>query len=144
MAELGERLRAALEHRLDPGETLRGVCIATQQSTFKGRAVAIGVTEGRLIVQGLTRRLEPDGEPEVLTPETISEAKADGAGGGWPQVTAAIMDGTAVTLKLKTTAGEKLKLTMMRGSGPLGKLGGGGDQRQGVEALGAWFGEHAR
>ena len=144
MAELGERLRVALEHRLDPGETLRGVCIATQQSMFKGRAVAIGVTEGRLIVQGLTRRLEPDGEPEVLTPETISEAKADGAGGGWPQVTAAIMDGTAVTLKLKTTAGEKLKLTMMRGSGPLGKLGGGDDQRQGVEALGAWFGEHAR
>lgn len=143
MAELGERLHAAIEDRLDPGETLRGVCIATQQSMLKGRAVAIGVTEGRLIVQGLTRRLEPDGEPELLTPEAISEAKADGAGGGWPQVTAAIMDGSAVTLKLKTSDGKKLKLMMMSGSGPLGKLGGGDDQRRGVEALGAWFGEHA-
>ncbi len=34
-----------------------------------------------------------------------------------------------------------LKLVMMRGTGPLGRLGGGEDQRAGVEALGAWFGE---
>jgi hypothetical protein len=28
---------------------------------------------------------------------------------------------------------------MMHGGGPLGGLGGGETQRQGVEALGAWF-----
>ncbi len=31
----------------------------------------------------------------------------------------------------------------MRGTGPLGGLGGGDDQRQGVDAVGAWFSEHA-
>jgi hypothetical protein len=30
---------------------------------------------------------------------------------------------------------------MMRGSGPLGGLGGGEDQRLGVEAMAAWFAE---
>ena len=51
------------------------------------------------------------------------------------------MDGVAVTLKLRTTDGEKLKLMLMRGTGPLGGLGGGETQRQGVEALGTWFAE---
>jgi hypothetical protein len=53
------------------------------------------------------------------------------------------MDEAAVTLRLRTTDGERLKLTMMGGTGPLGRLGGGEDQRSGIEALGAWFGEHA-
>ncbi len=91
----------------------------------------------------MTRKFEPDGEPTSLPPERIASADADGAGGGWVNLGAAIMDGAAVTLKLKTTDGEKLKLTMMRGTGPLGGLGGGEDQRSGIEALGAWFGEHA-
>ena len=44
-----------------------------------------------------------------------------------------------MTLKLRTTDGERLKLMLMRGTGPLGKLGGGEVQRQGLEALSAWF-----
>ena len=110
---------------------------------FKGRQVAIGVTDARLIVQGMTRRFEPDGEPISLPPERIADASAEGAGGGWAQVSAAIMDQAAVTLKLRTADGEKLKLMMMRGTGPLGGLGGGEEQRLGVEALGAWFRERA-
>ncbi len=143
MAELGDKLRAALEPALEPGETLRGSCVASQQSMFKGRQVAIGVTDARLIVQGMTRRFEPDGEPISLPPERIADASAEGAGGGWAQVSAAIMDQAAVTLKLRTADGEKLKLMMMRGTGPLGGLGGGEEQRLGVEALGAWFRERA-
>jgi hypothetical protein len=72
--------------------------------------VAIGVTDNRLIVQGMTRKFEHDGEPISLPPERIDGAKAEGAGGG---------------------------------TGPLGGLGGGEDQRHGFEALGAWFAEHA-
>ena len=49
------------------------------------------------------------------------------------------MDGAAVTLKIRTTDGDKLKLMMMRGTGVLGKLGGGETQRRGLEALAAWF-----
>lgn len=123
---------------------MRGSCIATQSSLFKGRQVGIGVTDRRLIVQGANRKFEPDGEPISLPPERIASASAEGAGGGWVNIGAAIMDGAAVTLKLRTTDGEKLKLMMMRGSGPLGGLGGGEHQRSGVEALGAWFGEHAQ
>ena len=95
-------------------------------------------------MQGLTRKLDPDGEPISLPPERIADASAEGAGGGWPNIGPAIMEKAAVTLKLKTTDGEKLKLMMMRGTGPLGGLGGGEDQRSGFEALGAWFAEQAR
>lgn len=108
---------------------------------FKGRQVAIGVTDRRLLVQGMNRRFEPDGDVISLPPEAIADANAEGAGGGWAEISAAIMDKAAVTLKLRTTSGEKLKLTMMRGTGPLGGLGGGEDQRSGVEALSAWFSE---
>jgi hypothetical protein len=110
---------------------------------FKGRQVGIGVTDRRLIVQGANRKFEPDGEPISLPPDRVASAEAEGAGGGWLNVGAAIMDGAAVTLKLKTTDGEKLKLMLMRGSGPLGGLGGGEDQRSGVEAIGEWFAANA-
>jgi hypothetical protein len=118
--------------------------VATQSGLLRGRMVGIGVTDRRLIVQGLSRKFDPAGEPISLPPERIADASAEGAGGGWPEIGAAIMDKAAVTLKLKSTDGEKLKLTMMRGSGPLGRLGGGEDQRSGFEALGAWFAEQAQ
>jgi hypothetical protein len=143
MSELGDKLRTAIEPVLQPGEELRGVSVATQASMFKGRMVGIGITDHRLILQGVDRKFEPNCEPISLPPERIADAKAEGAGGGWADIGSALMDGAAVTLKLKTTDGEKFKLMMMRGTGPLGGLGGGEDQRQGVEALGAWFGEHA-
>jgi len=139
VADLDSNLRGALEPLLESGEELRGVCVATQASMFKGRQVAIGVSDRRLLIQGMNRKFEPDGEPLSLPPERIADAAAEGAGGGWPEVGAAIMDRAAVTVKLRTSDGEKLKLMLMRGTGPLGGLGGGETQRQGLEALGAWF-----
>ncbi len=138
-SNLADKLRAALEPSLQAGEELRGVCVATQVGIFRGRQVAIGVTPGRLLIQGMTRKFEPDGPLLELPPERIAAARAEGAGGGWMELGAAIMDQAAVTLKLRTVDGEKLKLTMMRGTGPLGGLGGGEEQGQGVDALGAWF-----
>jgi hypothetical protein len=143
MGDLGEKLRAAVEPLLEQGEELRGVCVASQVGLFRGRQVALAVTDRRLLVQGMSRRFAPDGDPVVLPRERISSASAEGAGGGWPEIGAAIMDGAAVTLKLRTVDGEKLKLTMMRGTGPLGSLGGGETQRQGVEALASWFADNA-
>jgi hypothetical protein len=140
MADLGSKLRPVIERLLEPGEEIRGVCLATQASTFKGRQVALGVTDRRLIVQGMNRKFEPSGEATSLPPERIAAATADGAGGGWMTVSAAVMDGAAVTLKLKTTGGEKLKLMLMHGSGPLGGLGGGESQREGIEALAQFLG----
>jgi hypothetical protein len=141
--DLESSLRSVLEPQLEPGEELQGMCAATQQSAFKGRMVAIGVTERRLLIQPLDRKLRASDAALSLTADQIAEAKATGAGEGWFTVTAAVMDGAAVTLRLKTTAGEKLKLMMMRGTGAFGKLGGGESQRLGIEALAAWFAANA-
>jgi hypothetical protein len=141
MGELGDKLHGAVEPALDAGEQLRGVCVATQQSLFKGRQVAIATTDRRLLIQPMTRKFAPDGDPISIPPERLADASAEGAGGGWPEIGAALMDKAAVTLKLKTTDGEKLKLMLMRGTGPLGGLGGGEDQRSGVDAMAAWFAE---
>ena len=35
--ELGDKLRGAIEPALEPGETLRGACIATQSGLFRGQ-----------------------------------------------------------------------------------------------------------
>jgi hypothetical protein len=142
VVDLDVELRPVAEAVLTEGEE-RGVCVATQVGMFKGRQVQLGVTDGRLLVQGMNRKFEPCGAAISLPPERIADASAEGAGGGWVNVGLAIMDGAAVTLKVRTTDGEKLKLTMMRGTGVFGKLGGGDTQRHGVEAVTAWFTEHA-
>jgi hypothetical protein len=126
---------------LEPGERLIGVCAASQQKgLFKGGAVALGVSDRRLLVQPLSRRGDPDGEPDAITPDQVASARAGGAGGEWFNVYAGLMDHAAVALEIRTTDGAKLKLMMMRGEGRvLGKLGGGEGQRRGIEALAGWF-----
>lgn len=142
--DLDSKLRRVAEALLTQGEELRGVCVATRIGMFKGRQVLLGVTDGRLLVQGMNRKFEPVGDAISLPPERIAEASAQGAGGGWVNVRLAILDSAAVTLKVRTTAGQKLKLTVMRGTGVFGNLSGGDTQRHGLEAVAAWFTEHAR
>ncbi|MGZ8666625.1 MAG: hypothetical protein ACXWZM_05895 [Solirubrobacterales bacterium] len=132
--------RPHLESLLEPGEVLQGVIAANRQKAFSGRLHAIGVTDRRLILQPVDRRIEPDGEPVSLGAEQIVSAEAEGAGGGWWNETAALMDHAALSLRLRTADGAKWKLTMMRGGeGGLGRLGGGASQKAGIEALAAWF-----
>jgi hypothetical protein len=107
---------------------------------FKGGAVAIGVTDSRLLVQPLDRRGNPDGPVDSIEPQGIASAKAGGAGGGWWSVPTGILDHAAVRLEIKKADGGKLKLMLMRGEGKLlGKLGDGEPQRLGLEALAEWF-----
>ena len=117
MADLDAKLRAAVEPLLEPGEELRGVCVATQQSMFKGRQVAIGVSDRRLLVQGMNRRFAPDGEPVLLPPERIADASVDGAGGGWFEVGSAILDQVAITLKLRTADDTRLYVRVQQEDG---------------------------
>ena len=116
----------------------------SQAGFFSGRVVALGVTDRRLLVVGLDRRGRPsDDSPTALRPQDIADASAGDAGGGWMNVAPDIMGSAAAELKLRTVDGEKLKLTMMRGTGAFGRLGGGESQRRGIEALSAWFERHA-
>jgi hypothetical protein len=141
LADLDSKYRPHLASQLEGGEELRGLCIASQQKgMFKGGAVVLGVTDRRLLVQSLSRRGDPDGLPHSITPEQVASAKAGPAGGGWINVDTAILDHAAVRLQIRTTGGEKLKLMLMRGQGKiLGGLGGGEQQRHGLEALAGWF-----
>jgi hypothetical protein len=139
--KLAEKLTGVLSASLADGEELLGALAASEQKGFfgGGHMVAIGVTRDRLLIQRLTRKWEPDGEPLALRPEEIASAKAGGAAGSSPEVGAAIMNSAAAKLELETTSGEKRKFSFMRGTGPLGGLGGGETQRQGVEAVAAFF-----
>jgi hypothetical protein len=144
VADFASKMQPHLSGLLEAGEELRGVCAVTQQGIFRGRSLALGVTGRRLILQPLDRRGNPAGEAISMPPERIESARAQGAGGGWANVEASLMDAAAVTLKLRTTDGEKLTLSMMRGTGPLGRLGGGEGQRTGVTALAEWFDRNER
>jgi hypothetical protein len=140
VADLESKYRPHLEGELEPGEALDGLLVASQQKgLFKGGAVVIGVTPGRLLLCELDRRGNPNGAIRSIRPGDLAGAKAGDAGGGWLTIGAEIMDRAAARLELRLRDGERLKLMLMRGSGPLGGLGGGEDQRSGVEALAGWF-----
>jgi hypothetical protein len=141
MSEFHDRARPHLEAMLEPTEELRGFVVATRQGVFTGGMVALAATDRRLIVLPLSRRIEPKGAPLSIPPERLASAKASDAGGGWWTPTSEIMDAAAARLKLTTTDGEKLTLVMMRGTGPgpLGELGGGDAQREGIEAVARFF-----
>jgi hypothetical protein len=138
--DFATRARPHLEARLEPGEQLHGVIAATYAKTFSGSLYAIGVTDRRLLLQPLDRRIEPKGDPRSVPPEAVASAKVDGAGDGWWTAPAAILDSSALTLRLVTRDGEKYKLMFMKGGeGLIGGAGGGASQHEGVAALGNWM-----
>ena len=125
---------------LADGEQLRGWCLATEQSTFSGHTTVVAVTDQRVLLQAVDRKFRAKDDVLSIRPGELAKASADGAGGGWWTAGEAILDATALTVKLETTAGDKRKLTLMRGgSGTFGKLGGGEAQQQGIDALAEWL-----
>ena len=128
-----------LEAQLEDGEVLQGWCLATEQSTFSGHTTIVGITHQRLLLQAVDRKFRPKDDALAIPPAELAHADADGAGGGWWTATAGVMDAAALTLRIETTSGEKRKLTLMRGEGMFGKLGGGESQRAGIDALAEWL-----
>jgi hypothetical protein len=129
-----------LQPLLGDGEQLRGWCLATEQSTFSGHTTVVGITDQRLLVQAVDRKFHPKDDLLSVRPDELAKASSDGAGGGWWTASEAILDATALAVKLETTGGAKRKLTMMRGGGGMfGKLGGGEAQQQGIDALAEWL-----
>jgi hypothetical protein len=134
-----ELVVSIVDSLLADGEQLRGWCLATEQSTFSGHTTVLAVTDQRLLLQAVDRKFRPKDDALSIRPGELAKARADDAGGNWWTATAAIMDAAALTLKLETVGGEKRKLTMMRGGGMFGKLGGGEAQQQGIEAVAEWL-----
>ena len=130
-------VRPLFDAQLESGETLRGVLAATHQKTFSGSLYGVGVTDRRLLLQPLDRKLQPKGAPAEVTREAAADAELDGAGGGWWTAPSSVLDATALTLKV-TAGGERLKLMMMRGGS---SLAGGEQQDTGVLALAEWLAE---
>jgi len=97
------------------------------------------VTDRRLLLQPLDRRIQPKGDPRSITAGELVSADVDGAGGGCWTAPSIVLDRSAIALTLRTADGERLKLTMMNGAGLLGGLGGGQAQRDGVLALADWL-----
>lgn len=143
MTDLAGSLAVIARTVLEPGEALEGTCVATRQGLLSGTAVAVVVTDRRLVIQPVDRRFQPKGDPLSLPPERIATAQAGSGVESWLTAPAAIVDWAAVSLKLRTTDGERMKLMMMRGDGPLGRLGGGEAQREGAIALFSWLSHHA-
>lgn len=127
--DLAQFVRPLLEPMLADGEALRGWCLATEQTTFTGHTTVVGITDQRLLLQPVDRKFRPKGAVLAIRPDELADVSADGAGGGWWTVNAAIMDAAAVKLKLETTGGEKRKLSMMRR----------GVGSEGLEALAEWL-----
>jgi hypothetical protein len=134
-----ELVTPILDGLLSPGEQLRGWCLGTEQSAFSGHTVILGVTDQRLLLQAVDRKFRPKDDARSIRPDELTGAHADGAGGAWWTTTAAIMDSAALKVRLETTSGDKRTITMMRGTGMFGKVGGGGTQQQGIEALAEWL-----
>ncbi len=129
-----------LDGLLAPGEQLRGWCLGTEQRAFSGHTTILGITDQRLVLQAVDRKFRPKDDALSIRPGELAKADAEGAGSDWWTTTAVIMDSAALKVKFETAAGEKRTLTMMRGTGMFGQLGGGETQQQGIEALAAWLG----
>jgi hypothetical protein len=141
--EFAARVGPVLQPLLEPGETMAGIAAATLRKTFSGGLFAIGVTDRRLILQQLDRRLGPKEPPVLLPPNALASAGIEGEsllGGGGVIETSDIVDALSSTLELKTTDGRKFKLMMMKGGeGLFGGLAGGPTQTEGVRALVEWL-----
>jgi hypothetical protein len=94
------------------------------------------------VVQPLDRHAHPKGDAVSIPPDELSTFDAVGLGGEWYNAEPSLLESTALTVRLKTAHGQKLKLHMMRGGdGLLGRLGGDA-QQAGIAALATWVRQH--
>jgi hypothetical protein len=139
MADIGEKIGPVIEAVIEPGETLEGMCVGSQAGLISGKFVVIAVTDKRLIVQETSRKQEPKGDPVSIPAADVARSSVGGAGGWGGDLQSSIMNKTSLTIKVKTASGQKLKLMVARGGGPLGGLMGGPTQENGVRAVSDWL-----
>ncbi len=108
--EADVRIQAAIEPFVTAGETLVGCLMATAKSSFSAKMFAIGVTDQRLIMALVDRKLEPKGEPVTIRAADIVKSSVDGFGGGLRHFLTEDLGDIRVDTK-----DEKYKLMMMGG-----------------------------
>ena len=139
MGDIGEKIAPVIEPLLEPGERLEGMCVGSQSGFLSGKFVVIAATDKRLIVQETDRKQRPKGPPVSIGTREVASSSVGGGGGWGGDLESSIMNKTSLALKVKTTTGEKLKLMVGRGGGPLGGLMGGPTQESGVRAVTEWL-----
>jgi hypothetical protein len=137
LADIKEKLWPAIEPLLEEGETVEGMVVGSRSGFMSSKFVVVAVTPTRLIVQETDRKQKPKGEPTIVGSTELAGSKQGGFGMG--DVSDSIMNATSIKITVKTASGEKVKLMMAKGGGPLGKLMGGETQEQGVKALQTWL-----
>src|SRR5688500_5796626 len=137
MADIGEKIGPVIDALLEPGEALEGMCVGSRSTLMSSKFVVIAATDRRLVVQETDRKQRPKGEPVSVSPDQLAGSSTGGFGAG--DLQSSIMNSTSIKLTVKTTSGEKIKLMMAKGGGPLGGLMGGQTQQDGVKALLAWL-----
>lgn len=128
------------EDVLRPGEELRGVCAASEVKVLSGHVRAVIVTDQRIAIQPVDRRWFAKGDARSFAPGDIASARVTGLGDDWYNTAISLLNDQGVTIRLRTSGGEKIRLNAMAASGKLlGPLSGGDYQREGVEALLVWL-----
>ncbi len=130
-AEAMARVRAAIEPSLVPGEAVVGAMHAVQQSTFSGSMWAIGVTDQRLVLVPLDRKMAPKGPATSVRPSEITKSSVDGWGGGIGHFAADLLSDRG-DLRFDTDA-KKWKFSAIGGLGAEKLLGA--DYTAGVTAV---------
>lgn len=138
---IAQVLQPLADGLLAEGESLRGVCAATEVKTFSAGSRAIVVTDRRLMVQPVDRHWKTKGEPRSIAPGDVAGVEVSGLGDGWQHTAISVADDAGHTVRLRLADGAKLKLMLMAARGKmLGPLSGGEFQARGSEALLTWLG----
>jgi len=130
-AEMARMRKAVLEPHLQPGETLVGAVQATQSKTFSAKLYCVGVTQDRLIVLPVSRKMQPTGDPPTsITRADITTSSVWGWGGSVRDFLSASSDEQIRV----STADTKYKW-MILGGNLFENMLAGEDQLHGLDAL---------
>ncbi len=137
--KLHEKILPVGESTLHRGEKLLGVVAATSAKLYGGKTYVIVVTDKRLVFQPTGAGWEPMGRAIPLHPDEIEEYEMRGMA---PRALRGPLKGFSkggFRVDIKTTDDRPFQLMGWTGEGPLGRMGGGKAQSEGVAALSDWL-----
>ena len=134
--EVMGKLRGLLEPSLESGERIEAVAMGMRPRMIRSTMNAVGVTQGRLLLQPASPDWTPTGDVVAYRPEEI---EAFGSHGGENNSRNRLLLEQSTTIELVPAAGRRFRLVMMRGGAAV--FGNHGEQAQADEiaAILAWL-----